>query len=502
MASPFVFQQVSTPENSKRKASGVPLSTPPRKAMPASNAKLDALGHCYEGELAKDQRKPLHRGGTEHLIAMKGNESAKRRRTNKFDPDALGTSRDAVMANMRLLHEAHQRLVGSSRDQSVRYGKEKLSLGETLPIFDDLSKLLQEKAETPVADLDESNAILVQRDDLLKENDRLIDQMKAARQERDRYRQERDLYLQQRNSMEQKRDILLLEMLKRERDKLQEEIEQYQQQSLEEKAAKESIEAGAVPQRVLNEAHREKDEPRTGSARYRQERDKINDLELVAVKKKQMSKEAAARGQETIYKLVVAIAILRSSYNDMLSAFIGRGRVINSHIVHSQSLNERLTDNQEVTATLQAGQNQLQAAHADCERNQRLQLGRADRKTLFDDFSEFAQSLSGKGLVFKGQEGDRDVDVSFCVLPGSDEGLCVIRRLGDAFTIWHSKMEDCSIFIYAWHPWLCLGGKDQGKPLYICLDVPRESAHWLRKYIAKRTVSEEERDVYKQTKHF
>lgn len=62
---------------------------------------------------------------------------------------------------------------------------------------------------------------------------------------------------------------------------------------------------------------------------------------------------------------------------------------------------------------------------------------------------------------------------------------CVIRRFGGAFTIWHSRLEDCSSFSHAWHPWLCLGGEDQGKPTYICLtDEVGATAWWLRNTVS------------------
>lgn len=680
MASVNLSEQASTPANSKRKASAVVFHSPPRRPMPAWNPKLDALGHCYEGEVAEDERRVLRKGAVESFLARAQTETTKHRRISEVK-SSIGASRDAVLANLRLLSQAHQRLTGTPSDTSVRYGKEKLSLGEMLPMFDDLSKLWQEKAENSAADLDKSNAILVERDQLRKERDHLIEKLKAARQER-------DVFLRQRKSTEQERDTLLRERdyyrqesekLKQEQDKLHQEKEQYHQQLLEEKAAKRSTETEMVPRSVWSEARGERDEYHRRSARYREERDdarlehnsthgqmvqfrtqvlqleenvkdvrmqlntskdmntklngdlnvlngalkkerqefksrsdefetevrtlernhelklrdqrrilqgtqnstvngqkfkhelnvrrlteewerekaelvastvldrgKIKDLESAAEKTKQsfkttmrniqlnslkLSKQTAGRNQETINGLVVAIAVLRSSSNNMLRAVAGKDGMINSHIVHSREIGKKLTKYQEANDTLQAESNRLQKelhgkeeeldalsaankanilnfcklqdAHADCEHHQRLQLGRADRETLFEDFLEFAQSLSEKGMVFKGQESSQDVDVCFCVLSGSDEALCVIRRLGDAFTIWHSKLENCSTFPHAWRRWLCLGKEDQGKPMYISLiSAAGGSVERLQTTLPIRTISDGEVDAFRRTEQF
>lgn len=743
MALPYVFQQAATPANSKRKAPVGPVNTPPRKIMPAWNKKLDGLGHCYEGELTEDQRKPLLKGGAENLLAKEENEAAKQGRQMNQLRSTVGTSRDAVMAKMRLLHEAHQRLAGSSGDQAARYGKEKLSLGDMLPLFQDLNKLWEGKTEQSAADLDKSSAVLLERDQLREERDHCIEKVKAARQERDSYRQERDryrqerdhsrqerdLFLKQRSSVEQERDTLLQErdhyrqerdryrqerdhcrqeqdlllkrgnsvkqerdtllqerdhffqqseMLKQKRDKLHHEKEQYHQQLLEEKAAKQSLEIGTVPRSVLIEAQEERDEYCERSTRYRQERnnarlehdsihgqmvqyqtqvlqlqadlkdermqlniskdtntklekdvnalrgalkeerqefksrsdelrselrsleskydfelhkqmrslqgfqdskvdgakllhelnvrqlteawdyekaellastvsgrDKIKDLESAAEKTKQshtttlrtiqlnsskLSRQTAGRNQETINGLVVAIAVLRSSYNYLLSALAGRDGIINIHIVHSQAIEKRLTQYKEANATLQVKSNRLQKelhdkeeelgglstanktnmltlsklrdAHAGCEHNERLQLGRTDRKDFFEHFSTFTRSLSERGTIFRGQESSHDVDVCFCVLPERDEGLCVIRRLGGAFTIWHSETGDCSTFSHAWHKWLCLGGENQGKPIYISLISSGEAQEWLQMHLTVRTVSAGEIDTFQRQGYF
>ena len=809
--------------------------------MPAWDPKRTKLDHCCEAELAKDEIRPMLRGVAYGLFAKNGDDAAEQGRTNKSKTH-VGASRDALMAKIRLLHEAHQGLAGSSGDQSTRDGKEKLSLGETLLIFDDMSKLWQGNA-----DIDNSNAILVERDELAKDRHHLMEKLEEVEQQRDRYqaqytsgkhkrdsllqeldgksqesetlkqelhtlrqekeqdrqeinelqsrslcheeeretylreyeytrerindhqtqalelktqldhyreetrtlqqqqdtlrqekeqylqdmnslygrsdcykqeretyrqkhestheqmihhqtraselktqldhyrdesrtlkqqrdklrqekeqdrqeiddshrrsvrykkerdmgRQERDGYLEHKDSMEQQRDTLLQEQshhrqesetIKQECDNLRQGNEQYRQRLSEEKAAKKSIE------RDLNEVQRERDEylhcskerdralksareqtvqdqtrvselegmlndatfqlkssrfkktelaadlsrsrstldeeRRESSSRFieferdieanrREERrtlqmtanvklngvrntckhdirrlqdgyelekadflasveagrHKIKDLELTAestersymlqMKSLELSRQATASAQETVHGSVVTVAVLRSSYNDLLGAFTGRGGIIKSHILHSQEMNERLTKHQEATAKDQAQMNQLQTQlhgakeelhtlstaygelHDARKRDQRLQLGRADRKSLFENFADFARSLSGRGMIFKGKEGSRDVDVCICVLSGSNEALCVIRRLGDAFTIWHSKMEDCSTFGHAWRQWLCLGGGNQGKPIYISLRDP-EKEEWLREWVALRPVANAEVDM-------
>lgn len=242
--------------------------------MPAWNAKLDALGHCYEGEVAGEHRKVLRKGAVESFLARGQTETTKQRRISEIK-SSIGASRDAVLANLRLLSQAHQKLTGTQSDTSVRYGKEKLSLGEMLPLFDDLSKLLQEKAENSVASLDKSSAILVEPDQLRKERDHWIEKMKAARQERDVFLEQRKLTEQERDTLLQERDYYRQEseILKQEQDKLRQEKEQYHQQLLEERAAKRFIETGTVPRSVWSEAQGERDEYHRRSARYREERD-------------------------------------------------------------------------------------------------------------------------------------------------------------------------------------------------------------------------------------
>ena len=690
------------PANSKRKASGISISTPPHKPMPTWNSKLGGLGHCYEGELAEEQRKQLSRGSAENFLARDQNEAAKDNLIRKSKSE-VGSSRDAVVANLRLLNEAYQRLNGRPMDTSVRSGKGKLSLGELLPVIGDLSRLWQETVENPVADLGKSNAILAQRDELLKERDRSIEQTKAAKREQNLLCQERDLYLKQRNSIQQERDALSQErdlyrqeseMLKRERDELRQEIEQSRQQRLEQNTA------GMIPQTVLSEVEKERDEFYRRCTRYRQERDnargecnsmsiksddcqsRLDDMErelnsvklqlsssddtnntlnanmnllkrtmyqdkaskaefdtlksthsttvtelqqtrdelrhviadhgrnleselrgqrtvlqrtanvqaqglrmrldrehernvrtltqtwehekaqlvasatadrdaakLAAEKKiksysgalkdhqnrlilfkeaaKEAGKEAAARSQETIHDLVLAIAVSRCSNNDMHNAFVRRGRTINNQIDRFQGLEKQLTMLQEDLATktsrlqrLLHGKEQeqydlsianeanirslreIQNAHAACEHDQRLQLGRVDRQTFFEDISNLAGTLSGKGMVIKGQESNRDVAVCICLLSGSNEVLCVIKRFGGAFTIWHSSIEDCATFSHAWHRWLCLGGDHQGKPMYLSLTSMGESEEWLRNNLPVRTVFSGEVDMLRRTSQF
>ena len=155
-------------------------------------------------------------------------------------------------------------------------------------------------------------------------------------------------------------------------------------------------------------------------------------------------------------------------------------------------LKEKSTNNEANLLTLR----QVQAAHAVCEYDRRLQLGRTNRQCFFEDFSKFAEN----GRVFKGQEGNRDVDLCICALPGGDEGMCVIRKLGCAFTIWHGRMEDCTTFFHDWQTWLCLGKENQGKPIYISLKDKVETDDWMRRTLARRTVSATEAATLDQIK--
>ena len=238
------------------------------------------------------------------------------------------------------------------------------------------------------------------------------------------------------------------------------------------------------------------------------------------------SREATARNQDMSRDLVIAVAVSRASYNKMHSASVKRARIISNGIDRIQEFENQLTGLQDCITTsasessglrekLHGKEKELdelsiandaniltlrdiQSVHAVCEDNQRLQLGPINRQTFFQDFSELGQSLSEKGKVFRGEESGRGVEVCFCVLPESNEVLCVIRRFGDAFTIWHSKLEDCSTFSHHWHRWLCLGGEGQGQPTYIRLMNVGESEAWLRKNLFVRTLCSGELDRFRQ----
>lgn len=698
--------------------------------MPVWNAKMDALGHCYEGEMAQDRKKPLYKGAAKSFLGKGQIDATGHMRISELK-SKVGTSRDAMMANLRLLGEARQRLTSSSKDISVRYGKEKLALGDILPISDDLNMLWQGRAEEPVANPEEINAILIQRDELCKERDASIQLMNAAQQERDSVRKEWDRYLEQMNAVQKERDLLLRErdccrkeseLLKQERDQLRKENAQSYQRLLNEqdKAAKKSTGINMVPQGVWEETERKRNKLLALSTRYRQERDDArrechslsierdqyqtrvgkleeelkeagtqlssskalsntylykykdtfnneraarreaeqSNTELIAVKRtlkqerqafgvqldgletaqiataterdrirsqltnvlavngkelglelrrqrttlqgtyntklqglrrsleslesqhdllvrnltqgweqekaglvasatadrdvisdmaltaKRMkdshsatlkthlnslkqSSEATARNQEMLRDLVIAVTVSRSSYSKMHGAFVKRGRIVSIGIDRIQEFEKQLTGLQD-SITISTSESSglrdkvhgkekeldelsiandaniltlrdIQSVHAVCEHDQRLQLGHINRQTFFHDFSELAQSLSETGKVFRGEQSGRGVEVCFCVLPESNEVLCVIRRLGDAFTVWHSKLEDCSTFSHHWHRWLCLGGEGQGQPIYIRLMNAGESEAWLRKNLSVRTLCSGELDRFRQT---
>lgn len=224
--------------------------------------------------------------------------------------------------------------------------------------------------------------------------------------------------------------------------------------------------------------------------------------------------------QGTIHHSGVAIATLGTAYNAMRAGFLMRGGTIDNGNHRIQDLEKELTELQEANATSITQSMELrdlvkeqeeklgslstsneatiltlqdvQSAHANCENDRRLQLGHINRRIFFDTFSEFAQSLPEKGCVFSGEENGQHVDVCFCIPPGSNEALCVIQRCDNAFTVWHSKLEDCSTFAHAWQRWLCLGGEHQGKPIYMSVKNVGDSEVWLRKVLPVRTLCSEE----------
>ena len=164
-------------------------------------------------------------------------------------------------------------------------------------------------------------------------------------------------------------------------------------------------------------------------------------------------------------------------------------------------LNDRVEDLHSLSAANDANVLALrgiQDVHAACESGKRLQLGCIDRRTFFEEFSKHAKKPSDNGvehgMVWRGQESGHDVDLCFYVLSESSETLCLIRRPGEAFTIWHSKREDCSTFFYGWRRWVCLGRRGQGKPIYIRLTVEEQLEAWLERNLIDRTVGNWELD--------
>ena len=622
--------------------------------------------------MAGDRRKPLYIGAAESSLAQDYNEAAGRKRHIELN-SKLGTSWDAVMANLRLLSEAHSRLTGSPRDVSVQYGKGNLALGDILPIFDGMKRLWQEEAEKPLARLDESVAVLHQRDELRKQLEISIQLKNTADLERNQAREERDSYLNERNSMQKERDTLLhekirfekeSERLRLERDTLRKEKEQSHKDRLKEKAEEESR-FETIRQTTLQDFKKEKvqlsaqlEESRQGRdsaerearslrierdqyqiqvqevenlrkvavtkltsseinlgnlrsthvatvtkqgqiraeltnvvAGHRKElesclrtqrktlqgtarteinglrtrltsdhdqavrtlvrsweqekigieasaatdRDALNDMRLETRSKEtshstilkthqnrlKLLSQATTRKQELIQALVITMAVFASSYSDLQSAFVRRGTIVIDDIDQILKLEEKLTQLQDelkhLRKDLQDKEEKLdelataneanllslrevQRAHKACEYDRRLQLGRINRHTFFEDFSALAKSPSERGRTFKGQENGRDVDVCFCVISEGSEALCVIRRFGDASTVWQSKVDDCSTFSLDWQTWLCLGTDGQGRPIYVCLVNAGEPMSWLRKAISGRPLRSVEVDRIKQMK--
>ena len=210
---------------------------------------------------------------------------------------------------------------------------------------------------------------------------------------------------------------------------------------------------------------------------------------------KRQQRKSAARNQEALRDLVTAVAASQSSYDKLFRASGNKGRIIHDLTSKVQRLEQQLTGIQDGLATQRSESTRLrkelcgkeeelkklhekneanvnaldeiQLIHTACEHDKRLQLGRTNRDTFFDDFSEFAGSLSNKGIVFKGQECGRDIDVCFCILPENNEALCLVRRLDGAFTMWYCKLEDCSIFDIDFHLYVCFGREDQCRTDYI-----------------------------------
>ena len=79
---------------------------------------MDDLGHCYEGEMAEDRIKTWCKRAVRDQLAKVHEDTTLKERVSNVNT-AVGTSRDAVMANLRSLHEAHQKLTGGLRDGSV-----------------------------------------------------------------------------------------------------------------------------------------------------------------------------------------------------------------------------------------------------------------------------------------------------------------------------------------------------------------------------------------------
>lgn len=123
-----------------------------------------------------------------------------------------------------------------------------------------------------------------------------------------------------------------------------------------------------------------------------------------------LSREATARNQETMYDLVIAVAVSQSSYNDLHSGFIKGRRIIKHCMSRIQVLQNELTVLQGRVVTLTSESSCIQqrlrckekelnglstaneanilrlrdtqSDHAICKRDQRLQLGRLDRHTI------------------------------------------------------------------------------------------------------------------------
>ena len=227
--------------------------------------------------------------------------------------------------------------------------------------------------------------------------------------------------------------------------------------------------------------------------------------------------ESAARNQKTVRDLVTTIAVSQSSYDKLFSAYGKQNRIVHNLTGQVQRLEQQLTGLQDGFATQMSESSRLQMElrgkkeeldklcaekkasvkaldeirliHTVCEQDKRLQLGRINRDTFFDDFSEFAGSQSNMSIVFKAQESGRDIDVCLCLLADVNEALCLIRRLDGAFTIWYGNLEDCSTYFQDWQRWVCLGREDQGLPVHIRPVHKTELTVWLIRNLPERNES-------------
>ena len=254
--------------------------------------------------------------------------------------------------------------------------------------------------------------------------------------------------------------------------------------------------------------------------------DRIN-MELSYSSLRNLHRKSTARNQEMIRDLVTAIAISQSSYDKLSFAYGRKYGFVHDLTSQVQSLEQQLTGIQDDFAAQTSDSSRLQMElcgkqeelgklnaeneanikaldelrliHTACEYDKRLQLGRTNKDTFFDDFSEFVGSLPDKGTIFKGQESGRDIEVCFCILPDINEALCLFRRLDGTFIIWYGKLEDCSCYTLDWQIWVCLGREDQGMPVHIRAAYTSESNAWLKRNLLMRAARQTEVDRFRQT---
>ena len=656
MASPFSPLWPSKSADNKRKASALLSETPLRRRDLDPN--LDALDRCYETDQAIGPRWQLAVSAAERILAMDQEEAVVQKRTAGAN-DHIGAARDEVMANLRLLHQAKQRLTAHSTDESVQRGKEKFSMSEILPISGDLIKLGQLEAEREADSLERNDATLLQRDQLIK-------QLKVAQQERDNARAEcdslrnqrdqkqiqveevvetskearmqssssndlgkasastyneafgseladkreveemqaeldklrctlnhkrqiyeselKDAYLTKEKELNEAQSKMLsdgyaakneMEQFHAELGKLQSTLDQERQASTLKSAALESAStiSATVLKRVQDKITDVLNIPKT-----QLESDKSQQKELSGKRDGKLSRqqtllekehdgivrgfsqgwqqekarlltsatagrshvvlaesnmkaaksaslrndqsESAANNQRVIRDLVTVIAVSHSSYNELFSAYGKKDRIVHTLTGQIQRLEQQLTCLQDRSATQMSESNRLQMElrgkkeeldklcaenkanvkaldeirliHTVCEQDKRLQLGRTNRDTFFDDFLEFAGSQSNMSIIFKGQESGRDIDVCLCVMADINEALCLIRRLDGAFTIWYGKLEDCSWNLQNWQIYVSLGREDQGTPIHILPEDTIESKVWLFRNVPEWKASDTE----------
>lgn len=131
------------------------------------------------------------------------------------------------------------------------------------------------------------------------------------------------------------------------------------------------------------------------------------------------------------------------------------------------------------------------------EAERQFQLGRFDRTTLFNAFSDHARHILG-GQSFSGEIGGQLVNVCICFSPDTGEVLLLVQRCNDdAYMIWQSKVEDYTAFTYQWRVWVRISRGMHEHPFYISMDPGDKTWEWLKPLLSVWTLSEEEKVLLK-----